>query len=140
MATLKSYRDEKFVTYCANELKDYVDLYPGIDTALIATPDGFEIASYAHKKTYSADKLAAVGSSLFALGASLVEEFDLKDCKSVILDSERGKVYISTIQSMQTSVILMIQTSELATLGNIVHGARRLNEKIALKLNLVSQN
>lgn len=137
MISLESYRNKDFVEYCTKELEDYTESYRGIDTALLATPDGFEIASFAHKQSYSADKLAAVGSSLFALGVSLVQEFDLKDCKSIILDSEKGKVYISTIHNMSHSVILMIQTSDQATLGNIIHGARRLNEKISVKMNAI---
>lgn len=137
MPSLENYRNEKFVSLCAQELEDYTRSYRGIDTALIATPDGFEIASYAHRQSYSADKLAAVGSSLFALGVSLFQEFQLRDCKSIILDSEKGKVYISTIENMNHSIILMIQTSDQATLGNIIHGAKRLNETIANELSKV---
>lgn len=134
MTSLENYRNQSFVDFCVRELTDYTQAYRGIDTALIATPDGFEIASYSYSKNYSADKLAAVSSSLFALGVSLVNEFKLTDCKSIILDSEQGKVYISTIKSENHSVILMVQTNSQATLGNIIHGARKLNEAIATEL------
>ncbi len=137
MATLEKYRSEAFVNFCNKSLKDYVQNYRGIDTALLATPDGFEIAVYNSAEEYSADKLAAVASSLFALGASLVNEFSLKNCKSIILDSDRGKVYISSISNGNVDVILMVQSNEQATLGNIIHGARRLNEEIGLRLNAI---
>lgn len=135
MASLENYRNQKFVDFCVGELAEYTQHYRGINAALIATPDGFEIASYSHEGDYSnANKLAAVGSSLFALGGSLSNEFHLTDCKSIILDSEKGKVYISAIQNKEHSVILMVQTSNQAILGNIIHGARKLNEAIATEL------
>ncbi len=134
MATLDNYRNEKFVKYCEEQLREYVELYAGIDAALIATADGFEISSYAQGRLHSADKLAAVGSSLFSLGDALVQEFNLMNCKSIILDSDRGKVYISDIHNKQHSIILMIQTTEQATLGNIIHGAKKLNTNISKKL------
>lgn len=140
MVSLENYRNPEFVEYCNQALKEYVELYAGINAALLATPDGFEITSYAHKQTHSDDKLAAVGSSLFALGTSLVQEFELKDCNSIILDSEKGKVHISSIKSLQHSIILMVQTNEQAMLGNVVHGAKKLSEKIVSGLVKVSVN
>ncbi len=137
MSTLENYRKEEFVSFCREELQEYTQNYRGIETALLATPDGFEIANFASGRSHSADKLAAVGSSLFALGASLVNEFSLRNCKSIIIDSEKGKVYISSISNMQTSIILMVQTNEQATLGNIIHGAKRLNDMISKQLNSV---
>lgn len=137
MISLKDYRDDEFVNYCNEQLVNYTKMYRGIETALLATPDGFEIASYASAQNHSPDKLAAVGSSLFALGASLISEFNLNNCKSVILESDRGKVYLSTIENSQLSVVLMIQTNHQAMLGNIIHGAKKLNENITQKLNTI---
>lgn len=137
MISLENYRSPKFVDYCTEELTAYSKSYRGIEAALVATPDGFEVASYANVQNYSADKLAAVGSSLFALGSSLVSEFKLQNCKSVILDSDSGKVYISSIRAEKYAVVLMVQTTEQATLGNIIHGAKKLHEKIASQLSTI---
>lgn len=124
--SLENYRDKDFVNFCQQELKEHARGYPGIEMALLATPDGFEIASYTSNKAYNANKLAAVGSSLFALSDSLINELKLNSCKSVVLDGEKGKVYISNIKNMRHVVILMIQATESATLGNIIHGAEKL--------------
>ncbi len=137
MFSLENYRNKQFVAFCTKELEEYTKSFRGINTALIATPDGFEIAAYNIQQKYDADKLAAVGSSVFALGVSLVQEFDLHNCKSIILDSERGKVFISTISDMQHSVIFIVQTDEQAILGNVMHGSKKLSEKIAQKLSLI---
>lgn len=135
MVSLENYRNKVFITYCNQELKTYTQTYKGIDNTLLATPDGFEIASYSSSNAASADKLAAVGSSLFALGASLVNEFHLNDCRSIILDSSKGKIYISAIQHSEHSLILMVQTTEQATLGHIIHGVKKLQENISTKLS-----
>lgn len=135
MISLENYRNKIFITYCNKELQNYTQTFKGVDSALLATADGFEIASFSISNTSSADKLAAVGSSLFALGVSLVSEFQLKDCRSIILDSSKGKIYISAIQHGEHSLILMVQTTEQATLGNIIHGVKKLQENISNKLS-----
>lgn len=137
MISLERYRNKEFVEFCQEELANYVRLYHGIGNALLATPDGFEVASYSGNTNHSADKLAAVGSSLFALGVSLVDEFNLKDCRSIILDSEKGKVYISAIRNMQLSIILMVQTTDQATLGNVIHGVKKLHDSVGQRLNML---
>ncbi len=135
MINLDIYRDKQFITFCTSELENYARSFRGIDTALIATPDGFEIAAHNPQQKYSTDKLAAASSSLFVLSMSLIQEFYLRDCKSIILDSERGKIFIATIGNKQHPVILMVQTNEQAMLGNVMHGAKKLSEKIIERLN-----
>ncbi len=130
------YREKHFIAFCKSELEDYAKSFRGIETALIATPDGFEIATYNPQQKYSTDKLAAVSSSLFVLSISLIKEFNFRDCKSIILDSERGKIFIATISNKQHSVILMVQTNEQAMLGNVIHGAKKLSDKISECLSL----
>ncbi len=135
MISLENYRDKAFVSYCNQELEDYGRTYKGIENALLATADGFELAAYSSgSNVSSADKLAAVGSSLFALGVSLVGEFHLQNCRSIILDSSKGKIYISAVQHDKHSIILMIQTNENATLGNVIHGVKKLQHKVTDKL------
>lgn len=136
MTSLETFRNENFVTFCTTELENYVRSFRGIETAIIATPDGFEIAVFSIENgEENADKLAAVASSLFALGSSLVGEFNIHACKSVILDSDRGKVFISTVSNMQHSLILMVHTNENAMLGNVMHGSKKLAERVSGQLN-----
>ncbi len=134
---LEDFRDEKFIEFCQKELKEYVENYRGIESTLLATPDGFEITGYSSTKKQSGDKLAAVGSSLFALGSSLVNEFELKNCNSIILESDKGKVYIMSISDMNNSLILLVQTTEQATLGNIIHGGKYLKDAISQQLSKI---
>lgn len=132
--SLESYRKEDFVAQCEEELKTYASNYPSVEMVLLATPDGFEISSYTTNKAHNANKLSAVGSSLLALSNSLVNELKLKSCKSVVLDAEKGKIYISSIKNMHHMIVLMIQATETSSLGNIVYGAEKLNFAISTHL------
>ena len=108
MATLEDYRENNFVNYCTRALETFAAETPGVKNVLLATPDGFEIASHAEESKHSADSLAAVGSSLFALGASLISEFSLGATRAITIDSEKGKVYISSVQAEDKALIILI--------------------------------
>ncbi|MDO4643340.1 MAG: roadblock/LC7 domain-containing protein [Cardiobacteriaceae bacterium] len=138
MATLEDYRENTFVTYCNRALEAFSVETPGVKNVLLATPDGFEIASHADSSKHSADNLAAVGSSLFALGSSLISEFDLGTTKSITIDSERGKVYICSVSVDDKALIIMIQSTQNAMLAHILHGANKLSDQIGKRLMLIS--
>lgn len=130
MKSLEEYRDNAFSTACAKELENFAMEVPAIKNVLLATPDGFDIASYITNDKYSKDNLAAVGSSLFALGASLTNELDLEDCQSITIDSENGKIYIRAIVHNGHSLVLLIQTSRKAMLAQVLHGSGKLAEAL----------
>jgi len=54
--------------------------------------------------------------SLFALGSSLISEFDLGNSKSITIDSEKGKVYISAVSVDDKALIILIQSTQSAML------------------------
>ncbi|MDO4435660.1 MAG: roadblock/LC7 domain-containing protein [Cardiobacteriaceae bacterium] len=135
MATLESYRNEAFVAFCNQTLKDFLQDNHVVKSVILATVDGFEVSSAALDTQYSGDKLAAVSSTLFTLASSLVNEFSLNGCKSVTIDSDKGKVYLSSIKAGQKSLILMLQSNQSAILAHILHGAGKLSAIIGEKLD-----
>lgn len=135
MASLETYRESSFVAFCNDALEQLLQDTPGVRNALLATPDGFEIASRTNDSSHSADKLAAVGSSLFALGASLITEFNLDVCRSIIIDSDKGKIYISTISGGEDNkLILLLQSTQNAMLAHILHGSGKIAAHISTRL------
>lgn len=135
MISLETYRDEAFIASCETMLKDYVQSVRGIDTALLASQDGFEIASNHGKHGVTEDKLAAVGSSLMALGSSLVQEFKLEHCKNMTIDSDGGMVFISAIRSENHQIILMVKTNKNAVMGSVIHGSSKVVEAVSESLD-----
>ena len=138
MATLEDYRENNFVNYCTRALETFAAETPGVKNVLLATPDGFEIAAHADSSKHSADSLAAVGSSLFALGSSLIGEFELGATRAITIDSEKGKVYISSVQAEDKALIILIQSTQSAMLAHILHGANKLADQIAKSMMLLS--
>jgi hypothetical protein len=138
MATLEDYRESSFVNYCARALETFASETPGVKNVLLATPDGFEIASHADGSKHSANSLAAVGSSLFALGSSLIGEFELGATRAITIDSEKGKVYISAVHADDKALILLIQSTQNAMLAHILHGANKLSDQIGKRLLLLA--
>lgn len=135
MASLETYRESSFVAFCNATLEQFLQDTPGVKNALLATPDGFEIASRTQDNSHSADKLAAVGSSLFALGASLISEFNLDVCRSIIIDSDKGKIYISTISGGEgKNLILLLQSTQNAMLAHILHGSTKAAAQVSARL------
>lgn len=135
MASLETYRESSFVAFCNSTLEQFLQDTPGVKNALLATPDGFEIASRTHDSSHSADKLAAVGSSLFALGASLISEFNLDVCTSMTIESEKGKIYISAISGGQDkNLILLLQSTKNVMLAHILHGSGKVAAQVSERL------
>lgn len=134
MTDLAYYHAPEFVDYCQQSLQKYAQSYRGIDMLILTTPAGFEIASYANSGLYHRSKLAAIGSSLYKVGDSLATESRLKPCESVLLDTENGKIYISSTPSAKRPVILVVKANQHATLGNMIYGAKKLGEDVTSRL------
>lgn len=134
MKSLDEYRDPKFAKACTEELEAFASEVPAAKNILLATPDGFDVASYITNDDYSEDNLAAVGSSLFALGSSLTQELDMDICESITLDTGKGRIYIRAIEHEGNSLVLLIQTGKRGMLAQILHGASKLAERLREKL------
>ncbi|SUO95547.1 roadblock/LC7 domain-containing protein [Suttonella ornithocola] len=140
MATLEDYRNPAFVKFCESALEGFMNETSGVKNVLLATTDGFQVTSRSSGAAdkHSADNLAAVGSSLFALGASLAGEFELGESRSITIDSDKGKVYIRAIDGgKDKSLILLLEAGQQAMLAHILHGSRKLAESISKRLSLI---
>lgn len=140
MATLEQYRNEAFVKYCETTLQTFLSETHGIKHVLLATPDGFSIASQSTGgANYSSENLAAVGSTLFSLGSSVGEQLGQGVCRSITIDNDKGKVYIYSIDGGKgKSLILLIEAAQQAMLAHILHGSRKLAESISKNLSLIA--
>ncbi|ABQ13504.1 roadblock/LC7 domain-containing protein [Dichelobacter nodosus] len=140
MATLEDYREKAFVNYCKAALTTFVEETPGVEAVLISTLDGFEITACSRDRdnTESVANLAAVGSSLFALGSSLATQFDLGASRSITIDNEKGKVYIQSISGGENNtLILMLESDQQAMLAHILYGSKKLSDSIGKRLSLM---
>lgn len=139
MATLEDYRSEEFLGYCNEVLDEFIQNTHGVRIALLATPDGFQLVSktVGMGSAQSADNLSAVGSSIFALGAALSSELQLGNTNYITIDNDKGKVHICAIQANGNGLIFLLEASPRTLLAHILHGSRKLSERISEKLALI---
>ncbi len=111
---------EAYVVAANGILHDLIYSTSGIDGVLLASVDGFEVNSIFRKK-YDAGKLSAVGSSILALVQAFTSAAHLSNCRSILLDTEDGKMMLSAVANKNQPMILTIITGQQVMLGQIIH-------------------
>lgn len=106
---------------------------PAVQSAVLFTADGFEIASYAADASASA-RLAAIGSSLAALGAALSNEAGLGDFERTTIESDHGAVTIMRVGNSR-SMSLAVVAGKSAVLGQLLWATQRCCQALARLLD-----
>lgn len=96
----------------------------GVRGVVISTEDGFELASCI-ENTAQVSRLAAMASSLAALGALAGEESNLGSCDSLVMQASDGYLAIVQVQRADVSLILSIVAGPDAVLGQILYQAKK---------------
>jgi uncharacterized protein len=113
-----------FQAMCGEALRQLVTDTPGVESACLVTGDGFEIAAALTKAT-SSSRLAAMTSSMHALGTAITGELKMKECKSVIVDGETGTVVMVRVPSHHAEMMLAVTCGKKGTIGGILFAAKQ---------------
>lgn len=97
----------------------------GVDSVLLCSPDGFELASVHKQSKFDGHKLAAVSSSILAMVTAFVSEIKLTGCQSITLEASNGKAIISAVPAGNYPMIIVVITSHSALLGQLIHSLKR---------------
>jgi predicted regulator of Ras-like GTPase activity (Roadblock/LC7/MglB family) len=100
-----------------------------ITTACVATRDGYEIASMSIANDQR--KLAAMSSSMHALGDAITAEAQLGDCLNVIIESTTGKAVLLTIPDAARDKVLIVAARAETNLGMLLTATRTCCQKLA---------
>lgn len=117
----------KFAKRCVDELCSSV---AGVNSVVLASGDGFEVASVTNQESFDSGKVAAVSSSILSMVHAFTAEIKLNPCQSFILDSSNGKAIIAHVPCDNYPMVLMVLTNEKALLGQILHGMRFCNQRL----------
>lgn len=118
----------RFIHQAQQELEQLRDDVNGIRAVMLATVDGFMLASAPQQ---SGEKLAAVSASMLAMGGALVREAGLEGCRSLTIETNNGQIYVREIQAKGTSLILMVLSASGTALAHVLLGVRKTQEKLA---------
>lgn len=91
----------------------FVQQQDGVQAAVLATVDGFEIASHSRSPSLSADNLAALSSSLTAIASAVAGELSFKGCDRLLLESESGKIVFQPVRSVVPCTACVALSSEV---------------------------
>lgn len=95
----------------------------GVHGAVVATGDGFEIAAKV-ENTAQVSRLAAMASSIAALGAVAGEESQLGVCDHVLIEATQGYIVMRQIRRDDMDLILSVVAGRDAVVGQLVYFTR----------------
>lgn len=96
---------------------------PGIGLAVLSSSDGFEVASYRADSAVSA-RIAAMGSSLQALGEAITREAGLKGARKLVIESDDGCVLAIGVAESKPALTLVVVADKSASLGHLLWSAK----------------
>jgi predicted regulator of Ras-like GTPase activity (Roadblock/LC7/MglB family) len=102
----------------------------GVQSVLLATTDGFEVATAAYKKDFDNAKLAAVSSSILAMVQAFVGEIRLQGCQSMILDAQNGKAFIYAVPCKNHPMVMVVLAQSNVLIGQLQHAMRECSSRL----------
>lgn len=112
-----------------NECQQLLSGHVGILAVVIASGDGFDVASAVSKKLVPA-RIAAMASSIAAIGSVVSQEAALGNSKSVTVNTENGFTYISYIELEGNSCILNVVADSSAILAQIIYQSAEIAKRL----------
>lgn len=92
----------------------------GIKAVVIATEDGYEVASQATSLAQTS-RLSAMASSFSALGALVGEESSLGECNNVIVDASEGLIVILQVRHPSLNLTMCVVTGRDSVIGQVLY-------------------
>lgn len=101
----------------------------GLMAVVISSGDGFDLAS-AVSKALDPARIAAMASSIAAIGAVVSQEVQLGKSKSVTVNTEDGFVYITHVELAGTSYILNVVAGQSAILAQVIYQCSEISKRL----------
>jgi predicted regulator of Ras-like GTPase activity (Roadblock/LC7/MglB family) len=106
---------------------------PGVIAALVCTSDGFAVAS-AHSDEETSRRLAAIVSSLHALGVAVVEDMTLGRYGHLSIEASNGKCILFDLPASNGELLLGAIADGSLLLGKLLAVCRASREELDLLL------
>jgi predicted regulator of Ras-like GTPase activity (Roadblock/LC7/MglB family) len=104
----------------ASEAQHILAEIAGVTAVVIATPDGFEIAS-ASLRSFDPARIAAMASSISAMGAVVSQEARLGRCKCVTVGTDDGFALFSTARNEESELVVNVIANADAVLAQAMY-------------------
>lgn len=109
-------------------LSELVSSLHNVEAGVIATADGMAVVGSNNDKEQQ-EKLAAMSSSLFALGQAVVREVASGSCTSVTVEGDNTKIFVLGL-TRSPALALMLVSNQKALIGEVIYAAKRCGSQI----------
>jgi predicted regulator of Ras-like GTPase activity (Roadblock/LC7/MglB family) len=120
----------EFLNAANQRTKGMIESDAGIVAAVMATTDGFAVASASHNDAVPS-RIAALASSISTIGAIATQEAGLGRCSSVILNTDNGFAVVRQFAYKDKDLVLIAIASGHALLAQIMYQANRFAVEMA---------
>jgi len=98
-------------------LNNFAQRTPGVNEAVAVSSDGFLLASSAGVDADGIEQFAAIISGLNSLTRGAAELYDYRDVRQVIVEMERGYLFVMAVDSGSTVGVLADEKSDVGLVG-----------------------
>lgn len=116
---------------CERALVDLVNTASGVEAVLLASPDGFEVVSATRATRIDGPRLAAMSSSMLALGAAMAHDLKLDGCRNIHMEAGDGVALLLTVPCTRVGLVLSALADKGSTLGLALVATRGCAQTIA---------
>lgn len=119
----------EFINIAKQKAKSMIESDSDIEAAVLATTDGFSVAS-AISNNSDADRIAALASSISTIGAIATQEAGLGRCSSVILNTEKGFAVVRQFSFKDKDLVLIAVAGGQAMLAKVMYSANQYVKEV----------
>jgi predicted regulator of Ras-like GTPase activity (Roadblock/LC7/MglB family) len=120
---------------CERALVDLVNSSSGVEASLLASPDGFEVVSATRAQRLDGPRLAAMSSSMLALGTAMAQDLRLDGCRNIHMEAGDGVVLLLTVPCDRMGLVLSALAHKGSTLGMVLVATRNSAKAIGRLLD-----
>jgi predicted regulator of Ras-like GTPase activity (Roadblock/LC7/MglB family) len=112
-----------------DECHHFLSEQNGVLAVVIASVDGFDLAS-SITGTLDASRIAAMSSSIAAIGSVVTQEVHIGASKSVTVNTENGFVYITYLELAGVSQVLNVIADKSAVLAQVIYRCNEIGKRL----------
>ena len=98
-------------------LTNFVERTPGVNGAVSVSSDGFLLAASSGSDADGVDQFAAIISGLNSLTRGAAELYDYREVRQVIVEMERGYLFVMSVDSGSTIGVLADEKADVGSVG-----------------------
>ena len=137
-ASLREVGEQKVRPLCQQMLDEFTSMTPGLRQAVIASSDGFPLATVSLDAVESR-RLTAMSATLGSLSRRIVSELSLADAEATTIETATGLVFCRQITNNLTPLVLLAVTDGSMNAGFLNRAVKIAATSLTDSLNALAQ-